>query len=267
MRAWHVLIALVMLPAAVGASELRLAAPSSRIAREVVLFWLGTGESVRLSEPGLHEIEFRCSHRRDASATVRVHIARRTRRAADEVSGYRACTAREVRELAEEHGRAQVQFEDVFAEQRFAAAGQPRIMNLPDGQRVPIVHAFSTRTGLLCLVPRDGADLELVRSAVAGDSLHVRGQTFRMPPYGPCVLADRIGFEEPQRNADEAPWVVRVRWGERDVLVATEPGDRVVNLPCNHAEGATERLGLRLREFDVVDLRVKGSPVSAELAD
>jgi len=249
---------------AAGATRLTLMPPRSRLAREAQVFWLGSGQSVRLGEPGEHELNFPCTHVEAREARVEVEIVRepRPREGDDSVM----CTPGEVRELAAEGRSARVRFKDVFARVHYAGDDGPVTVALPDGQRVPVGHSFRTRGGILCLCTA-GEDLELARATMPGDSIYVRGQVFAVPDMGVCVLVDDVRFREPPESADEPPWTVVVRWQGAAVLSLSEPGERSARVPCAHRPGATELIGLRLRELKMVDLRVGGQAVTAELTD
>ncbi|MFO7957855.1 MAG: DUF192 domain-containing protein [Candidatus Brocadiia bacterium] len=250
--------------AAVGASRLTLMPPRSRLGREVRVFWVGSGGSRRLAEPGEHEVSFPCSHVEEEEARVEVSIVREPRPREDGEPLER--TPEQVRELAAQGRSERVRFKDVFARVHYAGEKGAVPVGLPDGQRVPVDHTFLTRAGILCLCPA-GEELDLARAAMPGDTIHVRGQVHAMPGFAACVVVEDVRFREPDESADEPPWTVVVRWQDAPVLSLSEPGERCVRVPCAHKPGATELIGLRLREVKMVDLGIGGETVTAELAD
>ena len=159
-----------------------------------------------------------------------------------------------------------MQFQAAFAASRFGPVGAPTMVHLPDGQSIPIRHAFGTEAGPACLVPDGTEDVEFLTSIVPGDLLVIRGYVFDLPGLGPSVLADGLSFGWPGQSEDEAPWTVRLLQGERQVILASEPGDYAARVPCTNSAGGWAAVGLRLREFTLVELTVGEQTVMAELA-
>ncbi len=268
MRLLRLIAAGLLAAAALGAEgRIGLPPPRHRIGRDVLVIWVGTGEKERITRPGSSEFRFRCSHNPERAAAVEVEVTRAPRSDGGAATLYRKSTPDEVKKLAAEGSRAQVRFAAVFRSVRLAPRRGNVLVGLPDGQRVPVRYGFRTGSGILCLVPPEGVDLDLVRSAVEGDTLHVRGQVFGLPTLGPTVVVDRVDFQAPETSNREPAWTVRVTWQGRHVVVASEPGEYAADVACRHREGARERILVRLREFRVVDLEVEGQELTAELPE
>ncbi|MFO8006905.1 MAG: DUF192 domain-containing protein [Candidatus Brocadiia bacterium] len=261
------LAALVLLTGMAGATGVRVALrpPTSRLARGVVVVWLSTGRIERLSEPGTYDLEFACSHVEDATERLRVEI---TARAAPEFDAgqYRRCDAAEVPDMAAAQAGVAVSFQDEFARRYITAQDRPLPVRLPDGREVPVSHAFVTTGGLVCMLPEGSASLEPALALMQGDRLHVLGRAYPAPGSATWVVVDWLGFSEPTAGPDEPPWQVRALWDEEELLSVMRPGDYSLRPPCRHKERARARIGLRLRTFPLVDLKVGDAEVTAELA-
>ncbi len=248
--------------AGTAATRLTVGPPSSRPARDVEVVWIGSGRQERLTEPGEFELRFACSHVEGQEAVMDVLISRERPPRREEAL---RATPEAVREMATRGQVANVLFRDEFARVHYAGEAGPAAVSLPDGQRLRVAHSFLTRGGILGLCPAD-SDLELARAAVPGDTIYVRGQVFTLPGFGTCVLVDDLRFRDPAEETEEPAWTVGLQWQGRTVATLSEPGHRRVAVPCAHQPGAREVVGLRLREFRMVDLRLGGQAVSAELA-
>ncbi len=259
---------LAVLPAMLGSStdvRVALRPPASRLAREVVVVWLSTGQVERLSEPGRHDLGFPCQHVAGARERLRVEIAPRPA-AGLGVGQYRPCGPAEVPGMAGEVAGAAVSFRDEFARSYITAGDVPLPVRLPDGRSVSVSYAFLTRSGLVCMVPEGSTSLEVAGAAMRGDRLRVMGRAYPVPGSATWVVVDSVGFGRPRSGTDEPPWDVRVLWDGEELLKVTRSGDYSLHAPCRHQEGARARIGLRLRALPIVDLQVGGADVTAELA-
>ncbi len=241
--------------------------PRSRLARDLTVLWQGTQQVRRIGEAGSHELEFPCSYVEGATARLTVEVTRQEE-GRQESGDYRDCTAAEARQLALAGSEARVRLTDRLAEVRPAGGTQLPVLSLPDGRQVPIACAFTTAGGANCLVPAHRRKpAEFIRAALPGDELTIRGRLLRTQAGEPALLVEALGFPAEPVAKDEPPWTVVVRWGGREAARLSMAGDYPLELPCLHRDGATEHVWLRLREFRMVDLKVDGHPVAAELAD
>ena len=240
--------------------------PASYVERQVVLAWLGSGEVVRLVEPGRHELTFACGHVPDRQARVVVQIDRVVDEKAEDP--YRECSPEQVRQLAQENRTEKVWFCDTLREESPTGPQAGQDVMLADDRRVLLGDAFMTVGGVACLVPEDqGALVELSRSAQPGDRLRVQCEVLGMRAGEPCVLVSGLSFVRERTPQDEPPWRVSVRWADQEAVTLDQSGERRLALPCAHREGAREALWVRLRHFRAVQLHVGGHTVCAELAD
>ncbi len=261
-----IVAALAFCAVAPASAAVRLAPPRGRIAREVLLYWAVSQRAERIAEPGHHEFEFALAAEGEGTVKVQVVVTREPVPGRERDAAYPERTTAQVLEIASEGKAAQVRFSDAFREGDVGARDQPVPVQLPDGQRIPICHSFVTEAGITCLVPEGAADLQLVRAAMAGDVLTMRGQVFGVQDLGPCVVIDGVKFAGDEHAADEPPWAVRVLGGGRDVSLGSEPGDYTVRIPRGDGQGEGNALLVRQRQFKVVDLEANGHKIVAELA-
>ncbi len=245
-------------------SRIGPAPPPSQTAYDVQVSWALTGETRWLNVPGRHELTFHCAHAPGKQATVVVCVHAADAEPVPEPQDYRDCSASEVLRLAFRGRAEQVRFADDFG----GAVDWPRDVRaeLPDGQRVPVAYAFRTVAGLMIIVPNGLPDEELARTALPGDTLHIRGQALPLAGVGPCVVADRVALDDGGSPVQAPPWRLKVRWLGQEVASLDELGRRTVEVPCAHVRGAREQLNVRLREYRVVRIDAGGETIEAELA-
>jgi len=264
------IVSLVMTAALLTASlppgsALGSPAPRSRLARQVLVWWQGSGQVEWIDRPGTYELRFLCSYVHGAAEVLSVGVER------DESSGrgaYRDCTPDEVRRLAAEGQEARVRFSDVLSGADLGDGATWPAVTGPDGGVVAVGARLSTVQGVWCMVPaRDAESLRFARAAMQGDEVTVQGRLMRTDAAEAVVLVDGVRFWGEAESQDEPPWKVTVRWVGEEVAAFSAPGDYPVVVPCVHQGGGVERATLRLRQFRAVDLLVGGNAVRAELAD
>lgn len=265
-------------PRALAGARIEPAPPPTRVARELRLYWLGTGQRRRLTETGSHTINFRCSHAEgeEAELTVRIEAAERIGEAE---GGYERVDPDRLREAIRRRGPAMVQFTDRLGAVRQAGDGPGAPIRTTGGQTVRAAVALAMQSGVVVLVPR-GKVPDFLASLSPGQELTARGRAF-LAGGRTVLLADELrrtgsaaegeegGNPDPggESRADEPAWTVEVIYAERTALTARKSGRYPVRLPCRHVPGAEERLGVQLREYGVVDLRVGDTEFTAQLAD
>jgi uncharacterized membrane protein (UPF0127 family) len=249
-----------------GASGIGPLPPPTRTAREVVVFRPGLGEVARIAEPGVHAVPFPCAHVEGESGGLEVRIT--TPDQAERAPAYRRCTPQEAQRLAGAGAAQKLEFRDVVAHAHSPVPARRPTVLLADGRGVPLGTVLTMKAGPRCLVSARNEDARAAAAVlVAGDEVTVRGEPVRLRSEEACILVEQLALAAGSLAPAEPPWRVAVFWGGAEVAHLSEPGDCPLRLPCPHSEGAVELAGVRLREFEVVDLRVGGHSVAAELAD
>jgi hypothetical protein len=234
-----------------------IAPPESRPGREVVLYWFGAAREARYQEPGSYEPAFPCSHAPGRQARPKLEVS--VDEGAARGDQYRAVDPGQVPAVAAGQG-GRIALSDRLRK-KLPWRG-PDTVRTARGAAVEVGSAFVTEGRVLCLVPPEFPDLGLLQATVPGDRLVVRGRT-AMLGATPCVLVEDLGLDGQDPTP---PWNVVLRWQGEEVLSVSEPGEHSRALQCAHVRGEEERVGLRLRKFEAVDLQIGGQTVAAELA-
>ncbi len=252
--------------AASGSARLSPAPPRHRLARDLAVYWEGSRQLRRISEPGTCELKFPCTFVPGKQATLTVAVARQEPEEEPTEEPYAECTAEEAREMALRGSNARIRFNHPFVQIRLAEA--VRTVRRPTGEAVSVGLAFAMPSGPICVISaRDKELIELARSVLPGEQMVVQGQAIGIQMGKPCVLVEGLKFSGREEPEDEPPWTVTVRWADRVVAEFSEAQEQFLRLPCLHVPGASEGVRFRLREFKAVDLQVEGHAVVAELAD
>lgn len=251
-------------------------AASAPTEREVLLYWGGQSEPRVISKPGEHSIDLPCSHVDGETATLELAVrSLRPERLQAEVAGlvagleglpqetkaYGQYSAGIVYRHAGSNNRLNVEFDDVVAG-RLALPLPAEIAAAPAFRggapmRVPIGFAFDTRSRLTCLVPQDTVSLMgRATGILPGERIHVLGTITGVQGARNCVLVDYVGFPDQEEAAgDGATWSLSVQWPGQAPIVFWEDGYYEVRLPCRHAPGRAELLGVLMREFRTVKVK------------
>jgi uncharacterized membrane protein (UPF0127 family) len=171
----------------------------------------------------------------------------------------------EVMRLVREGRSSAVVFMDVVGDDPLGSLEALREVRTHAGDEVPVGAAFCTVSGLTCIIrPGDAERSMLARSLVAGDRVTVRGRPAGVQFGRFCLIVDSLALGQ---DREEPPWQVALSWRGVKIAAVDKAAERSLRLPCPHAEGLYEVLGIRLRELQMVDLLVGEHPVTAELAD
>lgn len=259
-------ILLALRAALPGASAVTLLPPPSRVAREVVLFAPGYGELARIRRTGRHSVAVQTAEEEDRSLLVEVEALP----GPGQGDEYREVDPVGLTEPGGDHAGRAVRFGLELGRVDEPAPGQRAAVALPTGEELPAAAAFPAAPGVTCVVAAaDAAARRVLRLALPGDELTVRGRVLAAGPGRALVLVEGLEFAGGGAPRDEPPWAVTVRWQGREAALIVEPGDYPVPLPlaeeAEEAEAQHLAVLVRLRAFPAVDLLVGGQRVTAEL--
>ncbi|MHC5033714.1 MAG: DUF192 domain-containing protein [Planctomycetota bacterium] len=264
-RLLGVALALWLAVTSLAASVIGVLPPRSRLRRDVAVLWHSSRQVERISDPGTYTLEFPCGNVPGEREDLTIEVTRPqvTEQGSDD---FLECTPEEARHHVEDGADRRVSFSDtVVTVHRPGSAGP---VALADGRALALGSVLGMEGGVKCLVPaHDPALAQTVSVAGPGDMLTIRGRPVRLAGGEPCLLVDSVRLTKGPGLADEPPWTVTLRWEGKEAAAFSTPGSYSVRLPCLHRKGAVEGVSVRLREFNVVDLKVDGRPVVAELAD
>jgi len=248
----------------------------SVITYELVVRWPGE-KPKKMLQPGVYSVEFPCHYVEGEKENVKFEIVKRNREAflkkieEEAQKGqkkvtrvYGSYSPAQVYQYALRNRQIDVSFRDKFQK---AAPPSPslRVLRVYRRGEFLIGYAFSTEGGLTCLVPANQQALvDKARAVVPGQTVEVKGTVAGRRSIYRCVLVDELKLPNAEAYGGklEAPdiWEIKLYWPEQKPKMLYKPGLYPLEMPCQHKEGAIERMVLELREVRVVKGRKKQEP-------
>jgi len=240
----------------------------SEISHELLLRWPGEKPKL-ITQPGNYTVELPCTHVKGKKERVRLVVEEKDRESflrklEKELAGegepeksYGTYSPVLVYQYAKAGRQINVRFRDKFKGE-IPAKPELRVARLRGRGEIPIRYAFETYEGITCLVPaRKPFVIDKARHAVPGQNIQIEGTVSGRHGIHRCVVVDDIemlvGDSLVGKVEAGKVWDIKVYWPGKTPKAFYKVGSYVLDdLPCQHEEGAVERLVLELREVRLV---------------